>query len=73
MSDKPTVTVSLARKVNMGNYESADFFLSVSGISEDTTPEEVDIAIEGGKLAWDKIKLAVAQRVEAARYGISEK
>ncbi len=40
-------TISLSRKVNLGNYESADVFLSISGITSDSTKEEMESLLEG--------------------------
>ncbi len=60
---EPTVTVSMARKINLGNYESADCFVSISGVKVDTTPEEMDALLETGKVAWEKVAGALRAEV----------
>lgn len=67
MSDEPTVSVSASMKVNLGNYESADIFLSVTNIAAGTTPEQIDAALETGKLAYDRIRERVRIEVNALK------
>lgn len=40
--DKPVLAISLARKINLGNYESADCSMIASGITADMTEQEID-------------------------------
>lgn len=55
-----TVTASISRKVNLGNYESAEVFVSVSGITLETTEADIDEILAGpGAVAWKKILDAV--------------
>lgn len=49
-------SVSLSMKVNLGNYESAELWLSVSNVGADTTEEEIEAALDTGKLAYDRIR-----------------
>lgn len=52
--DKPRVAVGLSMKVNLGNYQSAEINLHVSGLTEDATPEEVAALLDGpGRIAFD--------------------
>lgn len=72
---KLSVTVSLQQKVNFpGKYESADVFLSVSGVTEDTTPDEMDTIIGQGKIAYSKLAKAISEKVNNLRYtgGVAE-
>ena len=59
--DKPTLTysASLARHVNLGNFESADCFECISGITIETTQDEIDALLDGPG--------ALAHRAMAAR------
>lgn len=63
-----TATASLSAKLNLGNYESADVFLSISGITAETTEEEVDeLLAKGAKLAWDRLKVHLGERTIEVR------
>lgn len=64
---KLTLTLSATRRVNLGNYESADVFVSVSGVTDDTTPEEIAALLDGpGKATYDLLRARV-ERMAAAR------
>jgi hypothetical protein len=39
--------VSMSVKLNMGNYQMAEVFMSVSGLTESTTPAEVAAILDG--------------------------
>lgn len=61
-------TVSISMKVNLGNYESADAFLSVSGITKDTTNEELAELLDGKmKITYDALKLRMAEKINQLR------
>ena len=40
--EEPNVAVSLEMKINLGNYESAGVFVSVSGLRVGATEAEID-------------------------------
>lgn len=52
----PTVSISLSRKVNLGNYESADLFLCVSNVQEGTTTEDIRKLMDTGQLAYSVLR-----------------
>jgi hypothetical protein len=63
-------TISLSMKVNLGNYESADCFISVQNITDDTTAEEVEALLDGpAKISYDLLKTRVAARARALKAG----
>lgn len=67
MGDNPTVGVSVQMKVNLGNYESADAFLSMQGIDESTTTEQMDALMDQGRIAYEKLRAALKERVSDIR------
>lgn len=61
------MTASVEMKVNLGNYESASAFISLQGIAPDTSVEEMETALETGKLAWGVLKNALQAKVVEMR------
>lgn len=66
-SSKPSLSISLSQKVNLGNYQSADAFVSVRGVTEDTTDEDLERLMGRGKLAWNKLAGALTEEVRRIR------
>lgn len=65
-----TATISMSRKVNLGNYESADAFLSVGGITESTTVEDVVALLDGpARNTFEILKVRLAAQVAQLREG----
>lgn len=68
MPSNITSTISLSRKINLGNYESADVFISIGGISQETTAEEVVALLDGpAKESFEILKVRLAAQVTEAR------
>jgi hypothetical protein len=66
--DKLTATISMSRKVNLGNYESADAFLSVGGIALETTEEDVIALLDGPvKETFEILKTRLRAQVSRMR------
>ena len=59
----PTVSVSVAMKINLGNYESADAFVSVSGLQAGASEAEITELMDTGKLAWTVLTRALGEKV----------
>ena len=69
---EPTVTVSMSRKINLGNYESAECFVSVSGVREGMTAEEIAPLMETGKVAWEQVRAALIEQMRDVRQKVEE-
>lgn len=67
MVDETTLSVSYTRKVNLGNYESADVFFAISGLPVGATDEQIADALVTGELAYEQVKRAVAERANEIR------
>ena len=68
--DEPrlSVTMSVQMKVNLGNYESADAFLSVSGVTADTTEEQLAEILDGpGRVSYELLKKHLGERIAEIR------
>lgn len=63
----PTVSVSVSMKINLGNYESADAFVSVSGLEQGATEEEINALLDTGKLAWGLLTKRLGDKVRELR------
>jgi hypothetical protein len=65
--DEPTTTVSMSRKINMGNYESCDVFVSLNGVRAGMTPEQLAPLLNTTKIAWDLVRAQLIEQVQAAK------
>ena len=68
-SQAPTVSVPVSMKVNLGNYESADAFVSLSGLREGAPLEEIEALLDTGKLAWGAMTERLMAKANALRTG----
>jgi hypothetical protein len=67
MTEEPTITVSMSRKINLGNYESADVFVSISGIKSGMTTEEIEPLLAAGKFGWDAARSALVEQIRITK------
>ena len=63
------VSISLSRKVNLGNYESADAFISLSDVPLDVTEEEIEDALDTGRLVWERMTPRLIAQARERREG----
>lgn len=61
------VSVSISRKINLGDYESADIFMAVSNLEPGIGEEEIEEALLTGDQAIQVLKRHVAAQVKKAR------
>lgn len=67
MTEGITVTLSLSRKVNLGNYNSADVFMSLNAVPVGAPQAEIDAALVTGKVMFETLRVAVNEKAEALR------
>ena len=58
----------MSRKINLGNYEAADAFISVGGITHETTEADVIALLDGpGKETFEILKTRLRAQVARMR------
>ena len=70
MSDREAIScsVSVSMKLNAGNYESVEFFLSVSNVTAETTEAEIQQLLDGpAQVGFEAIKKRLRERSAAVR------
>ena len=67
MPDEPTISVSMSKKLNVGNYESVDVFVSINGVRAGMTAEQMAPLLNTAQTAWDQIKHALVTQVRMLR------
>lgn len=60
--------LTLDRKINLGNYESASVGVGISGITTETTPEEIDELL-AGRVVYEKLKARLTELIAKERKG----
>lgn len=67
IDDPIKVSVSAEQTVNLGNYESAKIFFSLSNIPHGATEEQIEAALETGEVAFNYVRTVISERVETMR------
>jgi len=69
MDNPIKICMSVSRKVNLGNYESGDVFLSLSDVPVGATQQQVEDALQTSKIVWDVLRAEVNQKAAALKGG----
>ena len=69
MAEKMTVTLSLSRKVNLGNYESGDVFMSINSVPIGASQDEIEAALDTGRIMFDVLRAEVNEKAKEIRNG----
>jgi hypothetical protein len=69
---EPSLSVSVEMKVNLGNYSSASAFVSMSGVTTETTEEQMDRLLSNGRVAWEKLRADLAEKVNRLKERVHE-
>lgn len=65
MEEKLSLSISIDRKISDGNYGSAGAFISLSGITAETTQADIDELLNGaGALAYKAVASKVNEKVK---------
>jgi len=64
---EPRVAVSLSRKLNIGNYESVDLFMAISGIEPGATEAEIEELLVTGDRAFQLLKKNMGAKIKAIK------
>jgi hypothetical protein len=67
------ITVGVVRKVNLGNYESEEVSVYITGLEEGSSPDAIAGLIRVGEMAFDAIKTELEKKVAKLKEGIPEK
>ncbi len=62
------VTVSIERKINLGNYENVTFFLALSELEPGTSREEMEQLLDTtGETAFDVLRKRLVEKTNGVR------
>ena len=65
--DGPRIAITIDRKINLGNYESASVGIVLSGVEVGTTEEEIDAMLDTGRIMFDRMRERLKEKVQATR------
>lgn len=67
--DYPNIHVTIDRKVNLGNYESASVSIGLSRVPVGATAEQIDQMLETAGLAYKRLASELNAKVQLVRSG----
>ena len=65
--EEPTVSISIGRKINLGNYESVDIFFSLNGLPVDTPEKDMRELLQTGENAFLLIRQKIVEKTAELR------
>lgn len=60
-------TITIGQKINLGDYNSAEASIILSGVPPWATPEMIEEALDTGKIVYDKMRERLVARIEGIR------
>lgn len=69
LTREPGISVSIARKIQLGGYESVDIFMAVTGLEPGCSDAEIEEALATGDRAFALLKRNMAAKLKAIRDG----
>ena len=66
---EPTVSVSVSRKVHLGNYESVDIFFSLNALPVDANEQDMMELLQMGENAFNLIRRKIVEKSAELRGG----
>ncbi len=67
MSDEPRIAITIDRKINLGNYESAAVGIVLSGVAPGASVEEIDAMLDTGRIMYDRMRERLQEKVAETR------
>jgi hypothetical protein len=64
---EPTTTVSMSRKINLGNYESCDVFVSLNGVRAGMAEKDLEPLLNTTQIAWGLVRKHLLEQIAAAK------
>lgn len=65
--DRPRISVSISRRVNLGEYNSADVMMCVSNIDFEANEAEIQRALSTQNLAFSMLAIEMRERIARVR------
>lgn len=63
----PRVSISIGRKINIGNYESVDIFYSLNNIPASIEPLDLESLMETGDACYQFLRRKIVERTAELR------
>lgn len=66
------IAVSFSAKINVGNYESREVFLSVSDVEPGATESDIEAALDTASLSFEALRHRMKKKLAEVRDGVRD-
>lgn len=66
---KPSITLSISRKIPMEQYGSAEAFISLKDLTAETTQAEIDTLLSVGGLGFKAMSASMTDKIKEFKSG----